>query len=240
MGESIFLIIAGVFIIAFIVSFFFTKEAIIKRKLKKASYKKISEVKDNEIVKIVGTVELIEAPLISPLSSRLCSFYYVHIEESVSSGKSSTWKTVIEEEVSSNFLIKEDKNYAFINDKNIKCYIVQDRSYSSGFMNDAKVNLKRYLKDRGVDSEGLFGFNKTLRYNEGVLEDGEEIAVFGRGNWKEAAALKLPERFSKVLAISSTQEVAVHVSDDPSTTIRKAIKESASKKYERHENHYRK
>jgi len=134
MGKTIFisLIIAVVFGIM-LYSYFFSKKAIVKRKLKNAEHKKIANFKDGEISKIVGNVEFIEEPLISPLSNRKCSFYYVHIEQQVSSGKTSKWETLIEEEVSSNFLIREDENYAFINDNNLKCYIVQDESYSSGF-----------------------------------------------------------------------------------------------------------
>ena len=73
-------------------------------------------------------------------------------------------KTIIEEEISNKFLIKEETSYAFINDKRIKSYIVQDESYSTGFFSDATENLENYLNSKGYKSEGSWGFNKTLRY----------------------------------------------------------------------------
>jgi len=41
--------------------------------------------------------------------------------------------------------------------------------------------LKSTLIVIGFKSEGFLGFNKSIRYKEGILENGEEIAVFGKG-----------------------------------------------------------
>jgi len=230
-----------VFIITVIVfKFFFSKKAVVKRKLKNAVVKKISNFKDGEIAKIIGNIEIFEKPLIAPLSNRKCSYYHIHIEQKVSSGKNSHWKTLIEEEVSSKFLIREGDKYGFINDKNFKCYIVQDKKYSSGLGNDATENLEKYLKSKGYESEGFFGFNKRLRYKEGILEDNEKVAVFGKGEWKEVDNLKLPKKYGKVLEIRSNEGVAVYLSDDPDTTIDKAKKENLEMKSYSFEKGYRK
>jgi len=217
----IILIIALVFVFFAIKNYFFSEKARIIRQLKKAAYKKIAKVNDNDVVKIVGNVALIEKPLIAPLSNRECSHYYVKIEQKVSSGKSSHWKTVIEDEVTSKFLIRDENSFALINDNNTKSYIIQDRNYSSGFMDDATNRLKEYLRKYDFESEGLLGLNKRLRYHEGVLENGEEIAVFGKGVWKDAMELNLPKKYGKVLEITSQDDVAIYLSDDPETTLKK-------------------
>ena len=115
MEAQIFLVIAGIILAGFIVSRFFTKKARIKRKLKKAELKKLTNFKNGDVAKIVGTVEIIGTPLIAPLSGRECSVYYIHIEERVSSGKSATWKTRVKEEISSKYVIREGNNCAYIN-----------------------------------------------------------------------------------------------------------------------------
>ena len=202
--------------------------------------RKIAEFKSGDVAKIVGKVEFVDEPLIAPLSKRKCSLYYIQVKQKVSSGKSSHWKTIIEETVSCKYVIKEDDSYAYINDKFPKCYIVQDRNYSSGFMNDAEEDIEKYLISKGHKSEGFLGLNKTLRYKEGVLEDGEEIAVFGKGDWEDAAKLNLPEKYGRVLVITSTNDEAVYLSDDTSTTKKKVIKRYAAEKNYKREHRYMK
>ena len=173
-----------------------------------------------------------EKPLIAPLSLRECVHYYIHIEEKRSSGKNSYWKTLIEESNSCNFLIHDGSSFAHISDKNIKSYIVQDRSYTSGFMNDASANLERYLHLKGYESENFLGFNKSMRYKEGVLEIGEEIAVYGKAQWKDVADLFLLEKYDKVLEITSQKDIAIYLRDDPKTTLRTAKKEHKARRKE--------
>lgn len=239
MDTPLFIIIAAAVVIGIGVSYFFSKKAIIKRKLKKANSKSLANFKSGDTAKIVGTVEIIGDPLIAPLSGRECSYYYVHVEEKVKSGKSSHWKTRIEEEVPGKFLIKEGEKYALINDSNIKSYIVQDRNYSSGFLDDAEEHLERYLNSKGYESEGFLGMNRTLRYKEGVLEEGEQIAVFGTGNWKDAATFKLPEEYGKVLEVTSTTGEAIYLSDDPDTTKKKIVKNRYSRRNDNFEKRYK-
>lgn len=223
--EPLFVILVLAIIgLVFIFTYFFSKKAIIKRKLKKSNLKNISEFKDGDVARIVGKVEIINTPLLSPLTNRKCSYFHVLVEQEVSSGKSTKWETIIEEKQSNEFIITKDDNYAFINDSNIKSYVVDDATYKSGFLNDPTEHLENYLSGKGYKSENFFGFNKTLRYKEGVLEEGEEIAVLGRGEWKEASELNLPEKYGKILEITSNAEDAVYLSDDPVTTIPNPIK----------------
>ncbi|WP_197092839.1 hypothetical protein [Labilibaculum euxinus] len=230
MEPVFFFIIFAIIVTVLLSAVFFSKKAIIKRKLKKSELRKIADFKDGELARIVGTVEFVDAPLLSPLSNRECSYYYVHIEQKVASGNSSKWKTIIEEEISNKFLIREETSYAFINDDRIKSYIVQDESYSTGFFTDAPQNLENYLNSKGVKSESSWGFNKTLRYKEGILEQGEKVAVFGKGEWKNAASVNLPEKYGRILTITSSTEDAVYLSDDPDTTVKNAAKISSSEK----------
>ena len=224
MNSLIFLLILAVVGAIFFVSYYFSSKAIIKRKLKNSEFKKIADFKNGEVAKIVGTVEFIGSPLYSPLSKRECAHYYIHVEEKVGSGKNSKWETLIEESISSKFLIKEEEHYAFINDNKLKSYIVQDISYSSGFLNDATKDLEEYLKSKGEESEGFLGMNRRIRYKEGILEKEERIAVRGKGEWKEFSQFGLPQKNGMVLEIRSSDEEAIYLSDDPDTTLKNTPK----------------
>ncbi len=209
-------IILVIGVIVFI-SFYYSKKAIIVRKLKKAAGKKISDFISGDIAKVVGKVEYAGEPLTAPLSGRKCAHYYVLVEEQVSTGKSSHWKAIIEEELAGSFVIRDGRYCAHINRQNIKSYLVEDRQFASGFGNDATPELERYLNAHGQKSEGTFGWNKTIRYKEGILEEGELIAAIGRGEWKTANQVQLPDTYDRVLEISATEQEPVYLSDDPET-----------------------
>lgn len=218
MNDQIIFIAAAVLVmgIIFFLVTYFSKKAVVKRKLKKAAGKKISDFVSGDIARVVGKVEFAGEPLIAPLSGRRCARYYILVEEKVSSGKSSHWNTLIEEEVVGRFVIRDGRHVACIDSKNVKSYLVEDRQYSSGYGEDATAVLEKYLNEHGKKSEGIFGMNKTIRYKEGVLEEGEMIAVVGRGEWKNADQVQFPN-YDRVLVISSTDEEPVYLSDDPDT-----------------------
>jgi len=224
MEDYIVLFFFGVIVIVILIVSFFNKKAVVKRKLKQAEHKKISEFLNDDTARITGTVELVGEPLVAPLSKRICAYYHVLVEIKKSTGNNRRWQTHIEEEESGKFLIKDEFGYAYINANKIKSYIVKDKNYSSGFFNDAKKHLENYLASHGKESEGLLGFNKTLRYKEGILEPNEKVAVLGKGQWKDAESLGLPEEYRMVLEITSYYNKAVYLSDDVSTTSTKAKK----------------
>lgn len=175
-------------------------------------------VQNGETVKVVGTIVPMEELLVAPLSQRECAHYFVEVEQKKSSGKNSHWDTIIQREVTSKFLIRDEDHYALIYGHRVKSNIVIDRNYTSGTFNDATEVLEDYLREHGHQSEGFLGFNKSLRYKEGVLEANESISVLGVGNWKSAKELGLPEKYDKVLVITAANGEYVYISDDPETT----------------------
>lgn len=239
-GEIIIIAFVVITAIVFGLVFYFSKKAIIKRKLKTSELKRLSSFRSGETAKIVGKVEFVDSPLIAPLSGRKCSHYHVLIEQERSTGKSSTWDTLVDEERHSKYLIKDGSKYAYINDSLLKSYIVEDAKYKSGFLNDPTENMESFLSSKGIDTTGLFGFNKTLRCKEGILEKDEEIAVYGHGEWKEAKELGLPEKYGQVLEITATGEKAIYLSDDPETTEENETSLNSSRKHEVKRSRYRK
>lgn len=201
-----------------IYSYYFSRKNIVKRKLKKAPHVPINDFRDDDIAKIKGAMQYVKDPLIAPLSGRACAHYRIVVEERRRSGKSSSWHTIIEEEQSSNFLIKEGSNYALLDDKNRKSYLVPDAKYDSGFLNDATPELEAFLNRHGHKSENLIGMNKSIRYREGVLEEGEEVAVTGTGRWMDATSFKLDLGIDKILVLVAPEGSEIYLSDDPSIT----------------------
>lgn len=208
------LIIGGVFFL----QFYFNRKSVVKRKLKKAVGMKMSSFYSGDIAKVAGSVEIVGEPLIAPLSGRPCAYYYVLVEQLESTGKSSHYAKLIEEEKSGTFLIRDGRYRAKIHpDSRLKTYLVQDKEYSSGTGNDATTTLENFLNSYGEKSENFLGFNKTIRYKEGILEAGEMVAVTGRGEWKSAGEAQLPGTYGRILLFSSDENEPIYMSDDPDT-----------------------
>ncbi|MGZ4035717.1 MAG: hypothetical protein ACXVP4_12695, partial [Bacteroidia bacterium] len=197
-----------------IYNIFFSKAAIIKRKLRKTVGKKISDFQTGEVAKTVGAIKYVGDTLNAPLSARKCAYYHVLVEERVSSGKSSYWKTIIEEETAAHVVITEGRDYALIETQMVKTYLIDDKQYSSGFLNDATDTLKLYLDRHGYDAVNWLGMNNSIRYKEGILEEGELVAVAGKGTWKKKEEVKLDIPVERILVIGPDNLEPVYFSDD--------------------------
>lgn len=170
-------------------------------------------------MKVRGKVATLDV-LTAPLSGRSCAYYEVIVEEKVSTGKSSTWRTIIREVEERDFLLDDGTGRARVEMVAVEAAVEKDGHWSSGTLNDATPVLEGFLQRHGFGSVGWL-FNKTLRYREGVLEPGEEVAVLG---WADheidpepttsgAGYRDAPTR----VVVRSSVDVPLRVSDDPKT-----------------------
>ena len=211
--------VAVIIIAALIYYYYFSPYAAAKRMLFKSIQKNIFSVENGETAKVTGTIKYIGSPLIAPLSGRKCVYYQVVVEEKKSTGKSSYWDTIIDEELAANVVIRDGNSYALIETNMIKSLLMYDKKYKSGFLNDATPELEKYLSKYGFKSTSSFlGINNTLRYKEGILEEGEMIAVVGKGAWKRKSEIKFDIPFEKILVIGHIDDkIPVFLSDDPAS-----------------------
>lgn len=214
----ILIVFAGFIAGSIVYNAFFSRKAIIKRRLKKTGVTDISSAQTGDVVHIRGEVIKAGKELHAPLSGRRCSYYHILIRERRSTGKSSTMVTIIDEEVAGTVVIKQGTHYALIKTESVKSHLIQDRQYQSGFLNDATPRLEAVLNEFGKKSTGLFGLNKTIEYKEGVIEAGEIIAVHGKAEWKPTNDLKLKLPAARVLVIEADYNESVYISDDPDIT----------------------
>lgn len=196
-------IILAIIIGSAIYNYFFGRKGTIRRNLKKFQPKTISSIKIGDKVKLHGHVRFGPDRLKAPLSKRECVFYQVKVEER----KSKSTSTIISEEKYVNFTL-EDNNFTILVDtSNAYCHLVQDRKDSSGFLDNANREMEELLRSHNEESTGLFGMNRSLKYYEGVLEEGEEITVAG----KVAA-----DENGRDFILKADKDFQVYISDDPS------------------------
>lgn len=210
------LIIFALVIIAIPISIYFNKRNVILRELKKSNKTQINRARQHEYVKIVGTAIGGNEPLIAPLSGRPCFYYYVIVEKK----GDKSWHTYFEEERCQDFFIEANGERAMIKPALTlsdyrKTYFVIDHEDASGSFNDAKPHLEKFLRKHGKESKGLFGFNKTLRFKEGIIEPNESIAIKGIAEWKAFNEPIEGYSYSKILTLKGTREQKLIITDDP-------------------------
>ena len=208
-------------VIIFLVAYY-SKKAVIIRTLRKFPKTAISSLQENQLAKIIGKAKPIKEVLKAPLSGRKCVYYSIKVEQK-SGGKNQHWKTIINDEIAPHFLIESYAGKVLIKMTNFKGYFVEDALYKSGHFNDATNKLENYLKVHGKKSLDFFGFNKTLRYKEAVVEVGEKVAVLGTVKYENIEKYGLTDSYSKIPVLQSIAKNKLIISDDPKALIEKKV-----------------
>ncbi len=204
-----FLVIAGIVTSIIGLSTFFSKKYKIKRKLKGMGRTPIAQFKHGSIGKVVGSVSVYEDILTAPLSGRECVYYQVKVMKK----DDDSWTTVFTNESSVPFILNDGNRKALIHThQNKKGYLVKDIEMQSGFLRDASQKIEDYLRSQGHSSKGFLGFNKTMKYMEGVIHPGEVVAVMGKGEWEMK-----PDPDEQMLIMKGDESFSLYISDDTST-----------------------
>lgn len=99
--------------------------------------------------------------------------------------------------------------------KNYISYLVPDKNTSSGTFNDPTPEFESLLKQYRIDSTGFFGFNKQLKYSEGIIAIGETITVAGIGKWKHLSEPIAEYPYSKIATLESDDKHKLIITDLP-------------------------
>lgn len=195
-------------------SYFFSTRAVVIRSIRKQSEKSIANLQENRIAKIIGSAVPIAEVLSAPLSHRKCVYYKVIVQEE-RGGKNKTWRTIIEDEKSQNFIVESRSGKAIVKMINYKSHFIEDKKFRSGTFNDPTLNLEQYLELFGKKSTNFIGFNKKMRYKEAVIEIDEKIAVLGHVKYENSNSYGVASNYSKIPVIQTKGKVLLMLSDDP-------------------------
>jgi hypothetical protein len=143
----------------------------------------------------------------------------VEVRERRQSGPNSNWHTLLRKEDAVAFVIEDGTGRALVKAAGAHLVLVRDGHLRSGFIDDASERAKAFLMELGNTSESLLG-NASIRYEEGVLEPGEEVSVLGVATWEtdsDSIGSEGNRDRGKRLILDVASEHAVTISDDPST-----------------------
>ncbi|MBL4635894.1 MAG: hypothetical protein JKY56_18685 [Kofleriaceae bacterium] len=201
-------------------SLFFSRNARIIRSLRTTPQRRIESFSEEEVAKIVGTLQYIGDPLISPLTGRHCAYYEIHVDEHYG-GNNAQWHTMIRESVGVEFEVDDGTGKAVVDPMSAMIAIVVDSHTRSGTLDSPTGREVAYLESHQRKSKGWF-LNKKIRYREGILESGELVAIMGRGTREtDIAAGSQGERGYRDapamrLRMQSPEKTPMKISDNPS------------------------
>ncbi|MCA6361411.1 MAG: hypothetical protein IM638_00100 [Bacteroidetes bacterium] len=205
-------IIAVVALLIFL-AWYFGEKTTVFRNIRKHQPQQVSSFREGEAGRVQGKVVFHGQTLRAPLSGRECSYYRVIVEEYRSSGKSGHWHKVIDDVKAGLVLLHDGSGYALINAESARCFIVPDANFNSGTFKDAPAHIEEYLKTHAKKSTGIFGWNKSMRYKEGLLEEGEVVNVAGKAVWRDAKSLGFQLPVDKILVFSAEQDAKLYFTD---------------------------
>ena len=108
--------------------------------------------------------------------------------------------------------------------RNYICHLVKDKEASSGTFDDPTPRFHNLLNRYNINPETVFGFNKRLRYKEGIIAVGERITVAGIAKWKTLSE-PLPEYpYSKIATLESEDKQKLIITDMPEVIQNKRLR----------------
>ena len=123
---------------------------------------------------IKGRIVKGDKKLHSPMSGKQCVYYTFTVTESHDDSS----KEIISEKKSTRCYLDDGTGTAAIELDRAELVLDVDHHDKSGTFNSASPELEKILKRYGKSSKGLL-FNKELKYEETILEAGDELYVLG-------------------------------------------------------------
>ncbi len=184
--------------------------------LAKAKVKLITDTPTSQVSRIVpgivevkGKVRCGDKPVVSPMTGSSCIYFRFHVEEyrSNSNGKGGSWRTVINDVKQSGCVLSDGTGEVKINLLEAELLLQPDHHAKSGTFNDASAELEAALSAYGRSSQG-FIFNKSMRYTETVLREGDEVYAIGTASTHAGGGYQL-SKGNHVFVVSDKPESEV-------------------------------
>jgi hypothetical protein len=134
--------------------------------------------------KVQGTVRGLGELLEGPLTRRACLGYRFIVDEeqnqrSTEHGTDTVWRTVVDDRRMVPVEVDDGTGGVPMDLRLADLRLEVDARARSGFLNNAPPELRQLLHERyGRSTRGLL-FNKTMRYSEVLLEEGDRLIVIG-------------------------------------------------------------
>lgn len=206
-------IFIGIILIFLVLSYYFnTKNRILRELRNSKPITSLNSVKDNDYVHLKGKALKFKDILNSPFRGKECFLYEIKVEQ-----KNKNWRTIINDLVFQSFCIDINGQKVIINAKTPakqrRIYLDKDKKGSSSFFTNADNRFVSYMRSKGKDTKSIFGFNKTLRYKEGIISANEMVSVKGIARWVDVETDKSNYGSERILTLTGTKDKRLLITD---------------------------
>jgi hypothetical protein len=131
----------------------------------------------------------------SPFTGKSCVYLKFLVEEKVSSGKNSHWRTRASEEKRVPFVLDDGTGKILLDTQGAKLDVPADTTLSSGMLQDPPGAVKEFLAAHNIPYQNLFGLNRKMRFQEFFIEKDQQIYVLANAERKgeEVVLGKIPD-----------------------------------------------
>lgn len=132
------------------------------------------------LVELYGDVVPYQKKLLkSPLLNKDCVYYSYLIQERRGSGKNARWVTLKKGADLVHFCLRDETGSVLVDPNYSRIDLNADLNVTSGFGRDPPSVVKAAIKRMGLSHETFLGINKTMKYQEFVLEPGNKVYILG-------------------------------------------------------------
>jgi hypothetical protein len=131
------------------------------------------------LVEVCGSVVLCEEKFKSPFTGKDCAYHMCTVENFMG-GSRARWFQVLYDEKRAPFYVRDDTGKILIDPDKAFIQISLKEEYESGPNEEPPARIIEYLKTNEMAHKGLLGRNKTMRFREYTIAEGDKVYVMGK------------------------------------------------------------
>jgi hypothetical protein len=159
---------------------FFSNEPPLARRLGAMRLHSIHGFLDGAVGRIVGTAgHLAEERAIAPLSGRACAAWFVRVTGAESSTRGGG-VPVVEAGGAAPFTVSDETGQAIVRAREVTALLPFDSTETLGAFGKPPPRVLRFLREHRREESPL-AIDWRLSWQEGILAEGQRVAVVGRG-----------------------------------------------------------
>jgi hypothetical protein len=189
---------------------------LVRHELQNEPPQAIAQAREGDRVKITGRLRYIRPPLLAPLSGRPCACYQVRVERCHNAERFTLLHAVRAVE----FRVDDGTGTMVVRATNdASLLLVKDVHQRSASLTELTPEMKRLFADNDwLERRGLLSQSEgELLFHEGILEEGEQVAVAGeiRREVDQGSEGHGYRESAQRFVMASTPAVRLVISDDP-------------------------
>ncbi|MCK6641176.1 MAG: hypothetical protein L6Q81_13930 [Bacteroidia bacterium] len=190
-------------------------------KFEKVPLTEIGEASTGQVVKVKGSAVFVGETIKAPFTGRKCVYYVAQVHHwrgrwgrsSFRLIPKSIWVQESSVEIMGSVVIYAAGHYALLDTVKVRSDIHKDESYVVGTMHSKSPAMIRFIKENHINPNDFLGIEKSLRWSEGIIENGEECVMMGVGTWKTPEECGLKIDAEKILVITDIPGDYAYISD---------------------------